>query len=66
MFNSNLGDVDRIGRILLGAAMLIAYTSMPPAPFSWLLLLGLLPMASGMLGTCPIYSRLNISTNELD
>lgn len=66
MFNSNLGEVDRIGRILLGVAMLIAYTSIPPASFSWLLLFGLLPMASGMLGTCPIYARLNISTNELD
>ncbi len=66
MFNSNLGNVDRIGRILLGAAMLIAYTVFAPAPFSWLLLLGLLPMASGLLGTCPIYSQLNFSTSERD
>lgn len=66
MFNSNLGDVDRIGRILLGVAMLIAYTSTSPTPYSWLLLVGLLPIASGMLGTCPVYDRLNISTNELD
>ncbi len=66
MFNSNLGDIDRIGRILLGAAMLILYTVITPAPFSWVLLLGLLPMASGLLGTCPIYSLLNMSTNEAD
>ncbi|MDX2483916.1 YgaP family membrane protein [Antarcticimicrobium sediminis] len=66
MFNSNLGNIDRIGRILLGAAMLILYTVIAPAPFSWLLLFGLVAMASGLLGTCPIYSRLNMSTNEAD
>ncbi|TDK49874.1 YgaP family membrane protein [Antarcticimicrobium luteum] len=66
MFNSNLGDIDRIGRILLGAAMLITYAMTAPGPFRWLLLLGLLPMASGLLGTCPIYSRLNHSTSEAD
>lgn len=66
MFNSNLGNIDRIGRILLGAALLILYTVISPAPFSWLLLFGLVAMASGLLGTCPIYSRLNMSTNEAD
>lgn len=66
MFNSNLGNVDRIGRILLGAAMLIAYTAFATTPYSWLLLLGLLPIASGLLGTCPIYAALDISTNEVD
>ncbi|MGD9863511.1 MAG: DUF2892 domain-containing protein [Pseudodonghicola sp.] len=66
MFNSNLGNVDRIGRILLGVAMLIAYSIATPAPYSWLLLLGLLPMASGLLGTCPIYSALHFSTSETD
>lgn len=65
MFNNNLGNVDRIGRILLGAAMLIAYTAFATAPCSWLLL-GLLPIASGLLGTCPIYAALDISTNEAD
>lgn len=66
MFDSNLGDLDRIARILLGTSLLIGYTSIPPAPFSWLLLVGLLPVVSGFLGTCPIYSTLNISTNKLD
>ena len=66
MFNSNLGNVDRIGRILLGVAMLIAFTAFAPAAFAWVFLLGLLPMASGLLGTCPIYRMLNHSTSELD
>ncbi|GAA6202257.1 DUF2892 domain-containing protein [Aquicoccus sp. SU-CL01552] len=66
MFNSNLGNIDRIGRILLGAAMLIAFTVFAPAAFAWLFLLGLLPMASGLLGTCPIYAQLNHSTSEID
>jgi len=66
MFNRNLGNIDRIGRILLGAAMLIAYSLFAPAPFAWLFLLGLLPMASRLLGTCPIYSQLNYSTSEMD
>ena len=66
MFNSNLGNIDRIGRILLGTAMLIAFNLFAPAAFAWLFLLGLLPMASGLLGTCPIYTRLNHSTSEVD
>ncbi|MDK3016408.1 YgaP family membrane protein [Pseudodonghicola flavimaris] len=66
MFNSNLGNIDRIGRILLGAAMLIAYTVFSGTSYGWIFLLGLLPMASGLLGTCPIYSMLNVSTNEAD
>lgn len=66
MFDSNLGDLDRIARILLGTSLLIGYTSIPAAPFSWLLLVGLLPVISGVLGTCPVYSTLNIRTNKLD
>jgi len=66
MFNSNLGTIDRIGRILLGASMLIAFTVVAPAALGWVFLLGLLPMASGLLGTCPIYARLNYSTSEVD
>lgn len=66
MFNSNLGNIDRIGRILLGVAMLVAYPVFVAASFSWMFLLGLVPMASGLLGTCPIYSRLGHSTSELD
>lgn len=64
MFKSNLGNIDRIGRILLGLAMLIAFTAFAPSPFSWFFLLGLLPMASGLLGTCPLYSTFGMSTNE--
>jgi len=66
MFNSNLGNIDRIGRILMGIALLIAFTVVAPAAFAWVFLLGLLPMASGLLGTCPIYSWLNHSTSEVD
>lgn len=66
MFNSNLGNVERVGRILLGVALLIIYPVYAATSFGWMLLMGLVPMASGLLGTCPIYSRLGHSTSELD
>lgn len=63
MFKTNVGSVDRIIRVVLGLAMLAAYffTTIGGAwHVAWLI--GIVPLVTGVLGTCPIYSVLGVST----
>lgn len=60
VFKTNVGGIDRILRIVVGAALLIAYVLLPSA--SWLLLIGVVPLATGLFRTCPLYSVLGMST----
>ncbi len=60
MFQTNVGGIDRILRIVIGAALLIAYVLLPNA--SWLLLIGVVPLATGLFRTCPAYALLGMST----
>jgi hypothetical protein len=60
MFQTNVGGIDRILRVAIGAALLIAYAVLPNA--SWLLLIGVVPLATGLMSTCPAYRLFGIST----
>lgn len=62
MLKSNVGGIDRVLRIVIGAALVIAYFLMPNFSMRWILLIGLIPLLTGVLGTCPLYSVLGIST----
>jgi hypothetical protein len=58
MFKKNEGNMDRILRVTLGVVIL----GVGLVTQSWLGLIGLVPLATGALGTCPIYSIFGIST----
>jgi hypothetical protein len=58
MFKKNEGNMDRIMRVTLGVVIL----GVGLVTQSWLGLIGLVPLATGALGTCPIYSIFGIST----
>jgi len=58
---TNLGDGDRICRILLGFALLTLITLLD-SPWRWWGFAGFLPFGSGLLARCPIYSLLGLST----
>jgi len=60
MFNVNEGNIDRILRVIVGLALLGAYFFMANASV-WLLI-GIIPLATGLLGWCPIYRMLGFST----
>jgi hypothetical protein len=58
MFSHNVGNTDRIIRIVLGIAILAAGLYFQ----SWLALVAIIPLGTALLGTCPIYSIFGLST----
>lgn len=63
MIKKNVGSIDRILRVIIGAALLIAYFTMENAsPF---LLIGIIPLATGLFSSCPLYSILGFNTCPL-
>ena len=59
----NVGTVDRIIRIVLGLALLCLLFILHGASRFWGLI-GLIPLITGLVGYCPLYSLLNIKTNK--
>ena len=58
-FKTNEGTADRILRIVAGIALLSLTVLGPKTLWG---LVGLLPLVTGLVGTCPIYSLLGWST----
>lgn len=59
LFATNEGTLDRALRIALGLGLLAIVFVGPKTPWGWF---GLVPLATGLLGSCPLYSILGIST----
>ncbi len=57
----NIGQIERILRIVIGAALVLGFF-LTSGPYSWLYLLGLIPLATGLIGWCPPYQLLGINT----
>jgi hypothetical protein len=62
MFRKNEGTLDRALRIVVGLALIAAFFAMPEASYRWAFLIGIVPLATGLIGSCPLYSILGIST----
>lgn len=62
MFNENVGTIDRTIRIALGIALLVAFVLFPHAAWRWYALIGIVPLVTGLLATCPLYSLFGLST----
>ena len=63
MFKTNVGGIDRILRIAVGAALLVAFFMMPDFGFRWaLLVFGVIALVTGLMKTCPLYSLLGFSS----
>lgn len=58
---TNVGVADRVLRIGLGVVLLSAIVLVDGAS-RWLGLIGLVPLMTGILGNCPLYSVLGFST----
>ena len=55
----NENTFDRAARVILGIALIALVFVGPRTPWGWL---GLVPLATGLVGSCPIYTLLGLST----
>ncbi|MGF1649539.1 MAG: DUF2892 domain-containing protein [Hyphomicrobiaceae bacterium] len=62
MFATNVGAIDRSLRIIVGLALLGAFFAFPDASWRYWTLFGVVPLATGLLSTCPAYSLIGVST----
>lgn len=51
--------VDRTVRVVLGVVLLALVFVGPHTPFGWI---GLVPLATGLIGSCPLYTVFGVST----
>ena len=62
MLAKNVGGIDRILRIVVGAALILGFFLNMDGAYSWLYLIGIVPLATGLMKTCPLYSMLGMNT----
>lgn len=62
MFKTNVGGIDRVLRVVLGLALLAGFFLNADATYRWAYLIGIVPLLTGLMGTCPAYSLFGIST----
>uniref|UniRef100_UPI003C2F5D74 YgaP family membrane protein n=1 Tax=Altererythrobacter segetis TaxID=1104773 RepID=UPI003C2F5D74 len=56
---TNEGTIDRLLRIVVGVVLLALVFTGPHTPWGWL---GVIPLATGLIGVCPLYCVLGINT----
>jgi hypothetical protein len=57
---ANVGNIDKIIRIVIGLVIIIWGI----AAGSWWGLIGLIPLITGVINWCPLYSLLGLSTKK--
>ena len=65
MFKTNEGTIDRALRVIVGAALILGFFFNREGAYSWLYLIGIVPLVTGLVGNCPLYSILGINTCSL-
>lgn len=63
MFKTNEGTVDRALRVIVGLALLVWFFMDQGMGFwHYAKLIGIVPLVTGAIGSCPLYSILGVST----
>lgn len=57
--SANVGNIDRILRIVVGLALISLVFIGPMTPWGWI---GLIPLGTAFIGYCPAYSILGVNT----
>lgn len=55
----NEGKIDRVLRVIVGAALLSLVFVGPQTAWGWI---GLVPLLTGLIGNCPVYSLFGLNT----
>lgn len=58
----NVGGLDRILRIVLGLALIAGFFLNADASLRWLYLIGIVPLVTGLINYCPLYSIFGINS----
>lgn len=59
MFKTNVGNLDLILRVVLCVVLIAVVFVGPKTPWGWI---GVVPLVTGLLRTCPIYSLIGVNT----
>lgn len=63
MLKNNVGSADRIIRVIIGAALLVWFFVDQGSGFwHYAKLIGIVPLLTAAMGSCPLYSILGLST----
>lgn len=66
MLKKNVGKMDRGARVVLGVALLAGYFLNGDGSYAWLYLLGaIIALATGIVGSCGLYSIFGINTCKM-
>lgn len=63
IFPRNEHTVERVVRVVLGVGLLSLVWMGPQTPWGWF---GLVPLLTGLVGSCPLYRMFRISTCSID
>lgn len=56
---TNIGSIDRVLRIIVGLGLISLVFVGPQTPWGWI---GVVPLATALIGWCPAYSLFGIKT----
>ncbi|MCX7945682.1 MAG: DUF2892 domain-containing protein [Hydrogenophilus sp.] len=56
---TNVGGIDKISRIAVGALLILLAIMGIGTPWTWI---GVIPLVTGLIGFCPLYILLGINT----
>ncbi len=59
---TNEGTIDRVVRVVFGLGILSMAFTGPQTPWAYV---GIIPLVTGLVGFCPVYSLLKINTCSL-
>jgi hypothetical protein len=62
MFKTNVGSADRLFRIALGLLLIALVFVGPKTPWGWV---GIIPLVTGLMRTCPLYSLIGVNTAKM-
>lgn len=58
----NMGSIDRIIRGIVGIVLLALIVVFPEASWRWWGLIGIVPLATAIIGWCPAYTIFGLNT----
>lgn len=59
LFQHNEGKLDRVIRVIVGVILISLVFTGPKTAWGWI---GLVPLVTGLVGTCPLYTLFGMRT----